>query len=41
MATYSDGNEKCANCGSDNVITLNDSKGTYEHCNDCGYDSRN
>lgn len=37
---YSSENEKCSNCGSDNVITLSDQNGTYEHCNDCGHDER-
>ena len=34
-------NETCGSCGSDDVITLHDSDGSYDHCNDCGSDSRN
>ena len=34
-------NEICEVCGSDDVITLHDNEGTYDHCNDCGHDSRN
>lgn len=34
-------NEKCEECGSTNVITLRDASGEqYEHCNDCGHNSK-
>jgi Zn ribbon nucleic-acid-binding protein len=36
---YSD--DECTSCGSDDVITLHDDNGSYEHCNDCGHDERN
>ena len=32
--------ETCEECGSDDVITLYDNGGYYDHCNDCGHDSR-
>lgn len=41
MRIYFNDNENCENCGSDDVITLYDSNGSYDHCNDCGHDSRN
>jgi len=34
---YRYGAEECKNCGSDNVITLNDDNGSYDYCNDCGW----
>ena len=40
MKIYFNQNELCEECGSDNVITLNDNNGTYEHCNDCGHNER-
>lgn len=41
MTTNFYDDETCENCGSDDVITLHDSDGSYEHCNACGHDSRN
>lgn len=41
MKVYFNDNETCEECGSTNVITLRDSKGQqYEHCNDCGHNSK-
>ena len=40
MKIYFNDNENCENCGSDDVITLSDNNGSYDHCNDCGHDSR-
>ena len=34
-------NEVCEECGSDDVITIHDSEGSIDHCNECGHDSRN
>lgn len=33
--------ERCDNCGSDNVVTLHDENGTTDVCLDCGYESDN
>ena len=41
MRIYFKGNENCEECGSDDVITLHDNDGSYEHCNDCGHNERN
>ena len=41
MRIYFKENENCEKCGSDDVITLHDNKGSYEHCNDCGHNERN
>ena len=40
MRVYFNDNETCENCGSDNVQTLHDDEGSYDHCNDCQHDSR-
>ena len=41
MRYYKDSDEVCEVCGSDDVQTLHDSEGSYEHCNSCGHESRN
>lgn len=38
---YFKGNENCEECGGNDVITLHDNEGSYEHCNECGHDERN
>jgi len=41
MKIHFNDDERCENCGSDNVITLHDSNGQpYDHCQDCGHDSK-
>lgn len=40
MRVYFNDDERCEKCGSTNVITLHDNEGPYEHCNDCGHNSR-
>ena len=40
MRVYFNEDERCEECGSDNVITKHDKDGsTYDECKDCGHKS--
>ena len=41
MKVYFNDDEKCEECGSDDVITLSANGTSYDHCNDCGHNSAN